>query len=56
MAFADFDYVARTHPQLDHVGGLTWVLGHFTVGTFWTNGMARRNFGNGSIIRPPGET
>lgn len=35
------DHVVGTHPQLDHVGGLTWVLGHFTVGTFWTNGMTR---------------
>lgn len=36
------DHVIGTHPQLDHVGGLTWVLGHFQTGTFWTNGLTRQ--------------
>ena len=28
-------------PQLDHVGGLAWVIKKFTVGQFWDNGMER---------------
>lgn len=36
------DHLVGTHPQLDHVGGLTWVLGHFEIGTFWTNGLTRQ--------------
>jgi competence protein ComEC len=35
------DHVIATHPQLDHVGGLTWVVRSFDVGRFWSNGMAR---------------
>lgn len=36
------DHVIATHPQLDHAGGLAWILGHFRVEHFWTNGMTRR--------------
>ncbi|MEC4674604.1 MAG: DNA internalization-related competence protein ComEC/Rec2 [Nitrospirota bacterium] len=35
------DHVIATHPQLDHVGGLAWVVKKFTVGQFWDNGMER---------------
>ncbi|HEX9285009.1 MAG TPA: DNA internalization-related competence protein ComEC/Rec2 [Nitrospirales bacterium] len=35
------DVVVATHPQLDHVGGLTFVLRKFQVGELWTNGMSR---------------
>ena len=35
------DHVVATHPQLDHVGGLAWVVKKFTVGQFWDNGMER---------------
>jgi competence protein ComEC len=35
------DHVVGTHPQLDHVGGLAWILAHFQVGNFWTNGVTR---------------
>jgi competence protein ComEC len=35
------DYVIATHPQLDHVGGLAWVLNHFSVGSYWGIGIAR---------------
>ncbi len=35
------DHVVGTHPQLDHVGGLAWILGHFQVAQFWTNGVTR---------------
>lgn len=34
-------HVVGTHPQLDHVGGLAWVLSHFPVEQFWTNGATR---------------
>lgn len=36
------DHVIGTHPQLDHVGGLAWILAHFQVEKFWTNGAARQ--------------
>ena len=35
------DHVIATHPQLDHVGGLAWVLRHFTVRQFWATGDRR---------------
>lgn len=35
------DHVIATHPQLDHVGGLAWVLKHFPVGHYWGSGNAR---------------
>ncbi|HNL90025.1 MAG TPA: DNA internalization-related competence protein ComEC/Rec2 [Nitrospira sp.] len=35
------DHIVGTHPQLDHVGGLAWILGHFQVEHFWTNGVTR---------------
>lgn len=36
------DHVIGTHPQLDHVGGLAWILAHFQVEKFWTNGAERQ--------------
>lgn len=35
------DHVVATHPQLDHVGGLAWVIRSFAVGRYWSNGIAR---------------
>lgn len=35
------DHVIATHPQLDHVGGVPWVLGRFEVGRYWGNGVQR---------------
>lgn len=35
------DHVIATHPQLDHVGGLAWILAHVQVGQVWTNGVSR---------------
>ncbi|MBI4001094.1 MAG: hypothetical protein HY348_04845, partial [Nitrospira defluvii] len=35
------DHVIGTHPQLDHVGGLAWILAHVHVENFWTNGVIR---------------
>ncbi|HET7909252.1 MAG TPA: DNA internalization-related competence protein ComEC/Rec2 [Nitrospira sp.] len=35
------DYVIATHPQLDHVGGLAYVLRHFNVRHFWGTGDVR---------------
>jgi competence protein ComEC len=35
------DYVIATHPQLDHVGGLAYILQHFTVRHFWGTGDVR---------------
>ena len=42
------DHVVATHPQLDHVGGLAWVLNHFQVGHFWIMACREKN-GFGSI-------
>jgi competence protein ComEC len=35
------DHVIGTHQQLDHVGGLIWILGHIQVGRYWTSGVTR---------------
>ncbi|HNK77602.1 MAG TPA: DNA internalization-related competence protein ComEC/Rec2 [Nitrospira sp.] len=35
------DHVIATHPQLDHAGGLAWILAHVQVENFWTNGVTR---------------
>lgn len=35
------DHVIGTHPQLDHVGGLAWVVRHFTVKHYWGLGEPR---------------
>lgn len=35
------DHVIATHPQLDHVGGLAWVVRSFEVGRYWSNGVTR---------------
>ncbi|MGQ0812036.1 MAG: DNA internalization-related competence protein ComEC/Rec2 [Nitrospiraceae bacterium] len=35
------DHVIGTHPQLDHVGGLAWIVEHFPVGRYWGNGQTR---------------
>jgi competence protein ComEC len=37
----DIDQVIGTHPQLDHVGGLAWVLRHFIVKSYWGSGDTR---------------
>ncbi|MEK7764556.1 MAG: DNA internalization-related competence protein ComEC/Rec2 [Nitrospirota bacterium] len=35
------DQVIGTHPQLDHVGGLAWVVRHFMVKSYWGSGETR---------------
>jgi competence protein ComEC len=35
------DQIIGTHPQLDHVGGLAWVLRHFIVKRYWGSGDTR---------------
>mgnify|MGYP001201329017 CR=1 FL=1 len=35
------DHVIGTHQQLDHVGGLIWVLQHLSVGQYWGGGIER---------------
>ena len=34
-------HVIGTHQQLDHVGGLVWVLRHMSVGRYWSGGIER---------------
>ena len=36
------DHVIATHPQLDHVGGLPWIIKRFEIGQYWSNGDQRR--------------
>ncbi len=36
-------HVIATHPQLDHVGGLSWIIEHFEVDHYWSNGIPRTN-------------
>jgi competence protein ComEC len=35
------DQVIGTHPQLDHVGGLAWVVRHLIVKNYWGSGETR---------------
>ncbi|GAB4311580.1 MAG: DNA internalization-related competence protein ComEC/Rec2 [Candidatus Sumerlaeia bacterium] len=35
------DVVVATHPDADHIGGLSWVVEHFEVGRLVTNGQRR---------------
>ncbi len=35
------DHVIATHPQVDHVGGLPWILNNFEIGQYWSNGVRR---------------
>jgi competence protein ComEC len=35
------DHVVATHPQLDHIGGLSYILRHFEVTHFWGTGDTR---------------
>lgn len=35
------DYVVASHPQVDHIGGLPYLLNTFSVGEVWTNGVTR---------------
>ncbi len=35
------DHVVATHQQLDHVGGLIWLLRHMPVARYWENGVER---------------
>jgi competence protein ComEC len=35
------DLVIGTHPQLDHIGGLPWLIRAFDAGRYWGNGIAR---------------
>jgi competence protein ComEC len=35
------DHLIGTHPQLDHVGGVPWLIRHFEVGRYWGNGVTR---------------
>ncbi len=34
-------HVIATHPQLDHVGGLSWIIKNFEIGHYWSNGVPR---------------
>ncbi|MBX3330502.1 MAG: DNA internalization-related competence protein ComEC/Rec2 [Nitrospira sp.] len=34
-------HVIGTHQQLDHVGGLIWILRHMSVGRYWGGGIER---------------
>lgn len=36
-------HVIATHPQLDHVGGLAWIVDNFEVDHYWSNGIQRTN-------------
>ena len=36
------DHVIGTHQQMDHVGGLIWILQHISVRQFWDQGVERQ--------------
>lgn len=35
------DHLIGTHPQLDHIGGIPWLIRHFEVARYWGNGVPR---------------
>ena len=35
------DYLVASHPQLDHMGGLSYLAKKFRIGELWTNGMEK---------------
>ncbi len=35
------DHVVATHPQIDHIGGLDWMVQNFEVKKYWSNGVLR---------------
>jgi competence protein ComEC len=35
------DYIIGTHPQLDHIGGLAWIIRHFPASHYWGIGIRR---------------
>lgn len=35
------DYLVGTHPQMDHMGGLAYIVRKFDVGEVWTDGITR---------------
>lgn len=35
------DHLIGTHPQLDHIGGIPWLIRHFEIGRYWGNGVPR---------------
>ena len=35
------DYLVGTHPQMDHIGGLAYIVRQFNIGEAWTNGTSR---------------
>lgn len=35
------DYLVGTHPQMDHIGGLSYIIRKFNIREAWTNGQAR---------------
>ena len=37
------NHVIATHPQLDHVGGLAWIIDNFEIDHYWSNGIPRSN-------------
>ncbi len=37
------DYLVATHPEMDHAGGLTYLVRKFQIGEVWTNGMTRES-------------
>lgn len=34
-------YLVASHPQLDHIGGLVFLMERFSIGEVWTNGIER---------------
>jgi competence protein ComEC len=49
------DTIVMTHPQVDHAGGLAYLIEKFPVGAFWTNGAGKDAKFYGDILREVGE-
>ncbi|HYL60781.1 MAG TPA: DNA internalization-related competence protein ComEC/Rec2 [Candidatus Acidoferrales bacterium] len=44
------DYVAMSHADLDHFGGLGFVVANFAPRAFWTNGVSSLDFAYGELF------
>jgi len=44
------DYIALSHPDRDHFGGLTFIVRNFAPSEFWTAGAASQDVGFGELM------
>ena len=45
------DFLVLSHPNSDHINGLTYIAKHFNVKTVWTNGEAAKTFAYDAFVK-----